>query len=60
MSAPRSPVIHDGQDDAMPCQCPACRSPFITNNRMIRNPRHDEAASIEAPSRNHMREARAC
>jgi hypothetical protein len=23
------PVPHDGQGDAMPCQCPACASPFV-------------------------------
>jgi hypothetical protein len=56
----RHPVIHDGESDAMPCQCPACRSPFITN-RIIRNPRHDVVpASIEAPARDHLGEARAC
>jgi hypothetical protein len=59
MSAPRQPV-HDGQSDAMPCQCPACRSPFV-NLRIIRAPADYVPASIEAPaSRDHMREARAC
>jgi hypothetical protein len=56
----RRTVIHDGQSDAMPCQCPACRSPFITT-RIIRNPADIAPhARIEAPARDHLDEARAC
>jgi hypothetical protein len=32
MSERIAAVIHDGQADAMPCQCPACTSPFINTN----------------------------
>lgn len=32
MSMRIAAVIHDGQADAMPCQCPACVSPFINTN----------------------------
>jgi hypothetical protein len=57
----RQPVIHDGQGDAMPCECPACRSPF-TIHRITPLQRRPigivPTATIREPD--YLREARAC
>ena len=66
---PKPTVIHDGQADAMPCQCVACRSPFIIVNksRSAGGPQEaierdagnaDAVASIARAAA--LREARAC
>jgi hypothetical protein len=66
---PLSQSIHDGQSDAMPCACVACRSPFIivNNRRSAGGPQEaierdagkaDAVASIAQADR--LREARAC
>lgn len=51
----RAVPLHDGQDDAMPCECPACNSPFVTNRRPHRLPDVPPAAqlppAIHAPGR---------
>lgn len=46
----------------MPCQCPACRSPFITNRAHLRivPDRADHIAPAAPVQRDHMREGRAC
>jgi hypothetical protein len=61
MSERHRPVIHDGQGDAMPCQCPACLSPFIPRRRVnIPTGNYVPPATIKAPARDHLGEARAC
>ena len=64
---PLKPPIHDGEGDAMPCACPACRSPFIVHSSRLaggpqeaieRDAVNTDGASIARAGK--LREARAC